>query len=86
MYVEVIYTIHIISYLLYRKHLLPRLSHRNFDVTNENCEVMEKKRTVKQYIDLVRRKKDIRLAVIYSVSYFVYITALLVIGTIKGSG
>ena len=43
---------------------------------------MEKKRTLKQYINYIRRKKEARLAAIYSVSYFVYITVLLIFGTV----
>jgi len=45
---------------------------------------MEKKRTVKQYIDYIRRTKEARMAAIYSVSYFVYIAVLFAFGASTG--
>jgi hypothetical protein len=45
---------------------------------------MEKKRTVKQYINFIRRKKEVRSTIIYSVSYFVYITLLMAFGAATG--
>jgi hypothetical protein len=46
---------------------------------------MEKKRTLKQYVNYIRRKKEARAALIYSVSYFVFISILMAIGSVAGT-
>lgn len=45
---------------------------------------MEKKRTLHQYINYVRRKKEVRATVLYTVSYFVYMTILMAVGLSTG--
>lgn len=46
---------------------------------------MEKKRRLNQYIQYIKRKKEARLAIFYSVFYFVFITLLLFFGTRAGA-
>lgn len=43
---------------------------------------MEKKRGLHQYLSYFKRKKEARMTLIYSVSYFVFITLLFVFGSV----
>lgn len=46
---------------------------------------MEKRRSIKQYVNFFKRKKEFRMTVFYSVAYFIFITALLLFSTKAGA-
>ena len=43
---------------------------------------MEKKRGLHQYLNYFKRKREARITLLYSVSYFVFITLLFVFGSV----
>lgn len=45
---------------------------------------MELKRRLNQYVNYIRRKKETRLSLFYAVFYFVFMTLLLVFGSLSG--
>jgi hypothetical protein len=46
---------------------------------------MEVKKRLSRYINYIRRTKEAKMALFYSVFYFVFITLLLTYGTIMGA-